>query len=239
LKNALEEIKIVHGGCQHGYEDRITRQVPFVRRALSKRQILRHLSKCAYFEGKNVAAVVQIRVDAPGTPFWLDVDIKTNSTLRQLDDFLRNIWLECCGHLSSFEIGHRRYVVIMSDDFFGPEPDERSMNTRLSASLPPVGSLFSYEYDFGSTTYLRLKIVAHRQAPSRRESVRLLARNDDPVWPCAVCQQPASALCAYCINADDAFFCEAHVEDHDCGEEAMLPVVNSPRMGVCGYTGGD
>ena len=26
--------------------------------------------------------------------------------------------------------------------------------------------------------------------------------------------------------------------NHDCGEEAILPVVNSPRMGVCGYTGG-
>ena len=98
------------------------------------------------------------------------IDIKANATLRELDDFLRNIWLECCGHLSSFEIGRWRYVAVMSDDFFGREPDERSMNARLSASLPPVGSVFSYQYDYGSTTYLRLKVVAHRQAPSRRES---------------------------------------------------------------------
>lgn len=206
--------------------------------ALSKRQILRHLSECAYPEGKNVAAVVQLRVDAPGTPFWLDVDVKANATLRQLDDFLRNIWLECCGHLSSFEVGHTRYVVEMSDGFFGPEPDERSMNIRLSASLPPAGSAFSYEYDYGSTTHLRLKVVTHREAPSRRESVRLLARNEDPVWTCAVCQETASALCAYCLYEGDPFVCEAHIKDHHCGEEAMLPIVNSPRMGVCGYTGG-
>lgn len=207
--------------------------------ALSKRQILHHLSKCAYPDGKNIAAVVQLRVDVPGTPFWLDVDVKANATWRQLDDFLRDIWLECCGHLSSFEVGHTRYVVMMSDSFFGPEPDERSMNARLSASLPPEGSVFSYEYDYGSTTHLRLKVVAHRHAPSRRESVRLLARNDDPVWTCAVCQEPASELCAYCFYESDAFFCEAHSETHDCGEEAILPVVNSPRMGVCAYTGGD
>src|SRR4028118_732334 len=114
---------------------------------LSKRQMIRHLSACAYPREKDIAAVMQIRVDAPGTPFWLDLDVKANATLRQLDDFLRNIWLECCGHLSSFEVGQTRYVVAMSDGFFGPEPDERSMNTRVSASLPPAGSVFSYEYD--------------------------------------------------------------------------------------------
>ncbi len=205
--------------------------------SLSKRQMSRHLSECACPEGGNVAAVVQLRVDAPGTPFWLDVDVKTNAPLRDLDDFLRNIWLECCGHLSSFEVGRTSYVVLMDDDSFGPARDERSMNTRVSASLPPEGSLFAYEYDYGSTTHLRLKVVAHRMAPSRRESVRLLARNDDPVWTCQVCQETATALCAYCFLESDAFFCEAHAEEHDCGEEAILPVVNSPRMGVCGYTG--
>jgi len=170
--------------------------------SLSKRQILHHLSKCAYADGKNIAAVVQLRVDMPGTPFWLDLDVKSNATLRHLDDFLRNIWLECCDHVSSFEIGQTRYMVVMSDGFFGPEPNERSMNARLSASLPAAGSGFSYEYDFGSTTHLRLKVVAHREAPSRRESVRLLARNDDPIWLCAACQRPASSVCAYCYEVD-------------------------------------
>ncbi len=205
--------------------------------AYSKRQMIRHLSECARSDGKSVAAVVQLRVDAPGTPFWLDVDVKANSTLRQLDDFLRMIWLECCGHLSAFEVGHMRYVVLMSDDFFGPEPNERSMNARLSASLPPEGGVFSYEYDYGSTTSLRLKVVAHRHAPSRRASVRLLARNDNPVWPCVECQETASVICTYCFNESDAFFCDAHACDHSCGEEAIMPIVNSPRMGVCGYTG--
>ena len=36
---------------------------------------------------------------------------------------------------------------------------------------------------------------------------------------------------------EDPFLCEVHTEKHDCGEEALLPVVNSPRMGMCGYTG--
>jgi hypothetical protein len=29
------------------------------------------------------------------------------------------------------------------------------------------------------------------------------------------------------------------VKDHECGEEMLLPMANSPRAGVCGYTGQD
>jgi hypothetical protein len=207
--------------------------------SLSKRQMLRHLSECAYPDAKSGAAVVQLRVDAPGTPFWLDVDVKANAPLRDLDDVLRKIWLECCGHLSSFEVGRTSYVVLMDDDFFGPARDERSMDARVSAALPPDGSTFSYEYDYGSTTHLRLKVVAHHKGTSHRETVRLLARNDDPVWTCTECDAAATALCAYCFCENDAFLCDAHADEHDCGDEGMLPVVNSPRMGVCAYTGRD
>ena len=31
--------------------------------------------------------------------------------------------------------------------------------------------------------------------------------------------------------------CDEHAETHDCGGEYFLPVVKSPRVGVCGYTG--
>jgi hypothetical protein len=32
-------------------------------------------------------------------------------------------------------------------------------------------------------------------------------------------------------------FCQDCLVEHECGEEMALPVVNSPRMGVCGYAG--
>ncbi|MCM1525550.1 MAG: hypothetical protein NC120_13975 [Ruminococcus sp.] len=34
--------------------------------------------------------------------YWLYVDIPTSSALSTLDNFLRKIWLECCGHMSAF-----------------------------------------------------------------------------------------------------------------------------------------
>ena len=37
--------------------------------------------------------------------------MKAKSTLEELDDFLRGAWLECCGHLSDFEIDGITYMV--------------------------------------------------------------------------------------------------------------------------------
>lgn len=41
---------------------------------------------------------------------------------------------------------------------------------------------------------------------------------------------------------DSPFFCDLHAqqhaeERHDAEDYMFLPVVNSPRMGMCGYTG--
>jgi len=45
-------------------------------------------------------------------------------------------------------------------------------------------------------------------------------------------------VCPFCIDFGDAVFCDAHAAAHEhADEEVYLPVVNSPRMGVCGYTG--
>ena len=36
------------------------------------------------------------------------------------------------------------------------------------------------------------------------------------------------------VYEKEAFYCDECGTEHDCGEEMMLPVLNSPRMGVCG-----
>jgi hypothetical protein len=35
----------------------------------------------------------------------------------------------------------------------------------------------------------------------------------------------------------NCFFCDKCGKKHKSHDEMFLPVVNSPRMGVCGYTG--
>jgi len=200
----------------------------------------RHLAACAPSHdprGGAACELFQLRVEAKGSPvFWIDLEIKGNSPLRRLDDLLRRVWLECCGHLSAFEIGGLRYSVIV-DHEFGFDRNERSMNAKVSSVLTR-GQRFGYEYDFGSTTDLVLEVHGTRSGVLGRPAARLLARNEPPVWPCAVCGQPASLICPFCTDESEPFCCVTHARGHDCGEgESFLPVVNSPRMGVCGYTG--
>jgi hypothetical protein len=188
--------------------------------------------------------LVQLRVTLPGLPaYWLDLEVRLDAKLEALDASLRRTWLECCGHLSAFSIGPIKYfsrgyeIGFMSPFRDSGRVSERSMTVRLGDALPGIGGRFEYEYDFGSTTMLRLSVVEERAGRIGRSAARLLARNTAPSWPCATCGQPASMVCSFCLSQDDhAFACGLHLAEHGCGETAgFMPVVNSPRMGVCGY----
>lgn len=101
------------------------------------------------------------------------------------------------------------------------------------------GLEFVHEYDFGSTTVLKLKVLAIHTGAKRKEKVILMARNLPPVFACVECGKQATQLCGCCIYEEEAFYCDECGAEHECGEDMMLPVVNSPRMGVCGYCGED
>jgi hypothetical protein len=95
---------------------------------------------------------------------------------------------------------------------------------------------FSYNYDFGSTTKLTLNVVSEREGKKSKEPVRLLARNDPPAIPCGVCGTPATRVTAEGCG-EDSWLCDKCAAGDDVEEEYLLPVVNSPRVGVCAYTG--
>ena len=185
-----------------------------------------HLRKCAPDrlggKGRLPSQVLLLRVQASGPPmYWLDLAAPATAKLKYVDMRLRHVWLECCSHLSEFYRG--RY-------------DEVSMNARIGDVLGGAQSRLGYVYDFGSSTELTVSRSAVIEAPSPK-GVQIVARNEAPVWPCDVCEQPATAVCTECIYEDRGFLCPAHASEHECGEEMLLPVVNSPRMGVCAYTG--
>ncbi len=84
---------------------------------------------------------------------------------------------------------------------------------------------------------LRLKVLAERAGAQQKKAVELLAHNVLPEIPCDVCGKPATQICSQCIYEEGGQLCEACAEQHECGEEMLLPVINSPRMGMCGYDG--
>ncbi len=207
----------------------------------SKAAMIKHLKTCqaSFAPSTSKAAtstqpvryyhlLVQGRYDSE---YWLHLAARANATLTSLDSFLRNIWLECCGHLSQFEIQGSYYL---SDAV--RELDAKSMRAALEKVLQP-DLKFSYEYDFGSTTALIVRVLGERSMPRSRQPILLLARNDPPVIPCVKCGASATKMCAECNYDDAGWLCDKCADEHECGEEMLLPVVNSPRVGVCGYTG--
>ena len=170
--------------------------------------------------------------------YCLFVEIKETAVLKDLDQFLRDIWVECCGHLSSFEIAGVTYDVAPQDSFFFDEP-EKDMNQKLKSVLEK-GMTFDYEYDFGSTTSLMITVVNYRIGCDRKEKLIILSRNNPIHMICETCGKKSAAyICTECFYEGSGWLCEDCAKTHECGEEMLLPVCNSPRMGVCGYCGSD
>jgi predicted RNA-binding Zn-ribbon protein involved in translation (DUF1610 family) len=182
-------------------------------------------------KNKKMKDVFHIVVQGRYEPdYWMNIEIPVDATLEALDRFLRNIWLECCGHMSMYEIDGENYSVAPMREY-----DEQNMNIKLSDVIEP-GMKFSHEYDFGSTTHLVLNVISQYPAITKGKSVRILARNEPPLYECQNCGKTATQICSECIYSGNGFLCDECASEHECGEEMLLPVVNSPRTGVCGYT---
>lgn len=164
--------------------------------------------------------------------YWLHFEAQADATLEDLDNYLRGIWLECCGHLSAFTIQEKSYLRELIE-----EDGDEGMDVALGEVLQP-GMKFYHEYDFGSTTDLTLKVVSTREGELRGNAIQMLARNEPPLILCNSCGKNASHVCTECLwSGEGGWLCEECAHEHKCGEEMLLPVVNSPRVGVCGYTG--
>lgn len=159
--------------------------------------------------------------------YWLHLEMDASASLQELDDYLRAIWLECCGHLSQFSIG-------------GWRGEEIPMTHRVE-KIFSVGLELTHIYDFGSSSETIVKVVSLRKGrPLSKHPIFLMARNAPPEILCAECDQPAAYLCMECMYELDepGTLCEKHAKGHphdDYGEP--LPIVNSPRVGMCGYSG--
>lgn len=201
-----------------------------------KNKIAAHFSKCAARQEAVTKAesgkaqpekCFYLRVqDAHLKDFWLDLEIRGSASLQDLDVYLRGIWLECCGHLSQFTL-----------ESWG---DEISMKHKIEKVFK-VGTELTHIYDFGTSSETLVKAVNIRSGkPTTRNPIALLARNLQPEEECLECGKKANYFCIECVYENDksGMLCAEHAESHphdDYGEPVQL--VNSPRMGMCGYEG--
>ena len=146
--------------------------------------------------------------------YWLLFTLAIDASLSALDKFLRQIWCECCGHMSAFRVGGREF----------------DKARKLSAL--PVGSTLLYEYDFGSTTQIIVTVVGEISRAKQQEKVRLLARNVPLQEFCEQCGALATVVNVW----KNETLCDKCAKDAEY-EAALMPIVNSPRFGECAYDG--
>lgn len=204
----------------------------------------RHLEKCEKRKPEGSASssksavqdAFHMMVEGYGlsrSKYWMHIEASAGAKLSDLDSFLRGIWLECCGHLSMFTIGGMEFI-----SNFTPEDrleGRKGMNVALDKLLFP-GLTFLHEYDFGTTTELAIKVLSRGRSHTKNK-IQLLARNNTPMIKC-VCGKEAVNLCSQCVwESGEGWLCDDCAKKHECGEDMLLPVLNSPRTGMCGYTG--
>jgi hypothetical protein len=205
---------------------------------ISRSGATRHLAACrerraavekADAEAGRRETLLHLRVqDRDDGRFWLDLEMRGRARLEELDDYLRRIWLECCGHLSTFMAGN------------GWRGSEIEIDEPAGRAILP-GVKLTHIYDFGTSSYTLVKLVGTRLgAPTTPHPISLLARNVPPDYRCIECEEPAVMFCQECWGEDGVWgtLCAGHAREHphdDYGEPT--PLFNSPRLGLCGYAG--
>ncbi|MBI3652599.1 MAG: hypothetical protein HY231_16380 [Acidobacteria bacterium] len=214
-----------------------TGECSYCGQVLAKSAMTKHLPKCpqrlqviAQAEQKQGRreTLYHLRVREPYGEFWLDLEMRGTARLKDLDDYLRAIWLECCGHMSQFSVGG-----------FGSR--EIGMQRTIAEVFQPDVEL-THIYDFGTSSETLIKMVAVREGvPTTPRPIALMARNRIPEAACQECGQPATHLCIECMyemEAGSATLCDEHTRTHPHDEYGdPIELVNSPRLGACGYTG--
>lgn len=212
----------------------------FCNQTVSKRAVAGHLESCLERKKETTQSSEQktyhLLVEARNSSkYWLYLEVRENAKLKALDEFLRDIWLECCGHLSAFEIEGQKYCSSPDPDF-----EDKSMNVSIGSLVHP-GLRFSHEYDFGSTTELSLLVLSEQKNDIGGNAVKLLARNNPPSMKCEFCGKQATEICGICSDMGKGLVCNDCRKKHNSkgcdGEDSLMELPNSPRAGVCGYEG--
>ncbi len=180
--------------------------------------------------GKSLQLCHIVATPSPSSEYWLHLEMDARRKLQDLDDYLRAIWLECCGHASRFSIG--------------------GWGGRELPFTMTIGGVFemakqvTHIYDFGTESVTEIRMVGHREGKGlSARPVFLMARNQPPTFACTECDQPGAGLCYTCMSEADGgegMLCEEHVKGHTCFEEygeGPGKIFNSPRLGLCGYSG--
>ena len=200
------------------------------RAPITKRKALNHGMECLqtanWPTGKKPSLIIMVQGQR-SKKYWLIVLARHDALLGDIDQLIRDVWVECCEHLSSFRIGGAMYD---SDD----EHSTDAMAVPLADLVFP-DSTFSYDYDFGSTTSLDLKVIGETPVTPPDTRLCLIARNNLPTVPCDICGDKARFILGDPDEENAHYYCSECLESAELDPEYVDIISNSPRDGICGY----
>lgn len=148
---------------------------------LTERTIKRHMKNCSEMKkvveekmkdtkGLRDQFIISMKDKNAPSVYCIYVSIDADLQLNHLDKFIRDIWVECCGHSSAFTIDGKVYKDNSNEKF--------EMNFYLKDVLE-VNKKFKYQYDFESATHLILEVVDIIEVSKEFSQIEIIARNND------------------------------------------------------------
>jgi len=137
---------------------------------------------------------------------WLYILVNADTTIKQLDKFLKEYWLECCGHKSVMK------------NFMG--------QLKLTSIVKPEN--MEYEYDMGSTSFVDINYVA--TIKYKTKGITVVMHNVDNNVVCSTCHKNK----CYCMDCNRATCVDCEQKCGKCENDEFYEYVNSPRLGLCG-----
>jgi hypothetical protein len=120
------------------------------------------------------------------------------------------------------------------------EGRELAKSRKIEDGLSP-GVTLTHIYDFGASSETLIKSTSVREGrPLSKHPIYLMSRNNMPEVVCAECGAVATWYCVDCLVEQGEWItlCANHLADHDHDEYGgPSPLINSPRLGMCGYAG--
>lgn len=222
---------------------------------LAANEMLEHLSECknreikVYDSKRKKEGFFDILITSKSNEdYWMIIEVSEKTMLKEIDTFLREIWVGNEDCLSEFKIENIKYKYLPSGRTLYVEPNQSMYHT--VKNILEEEKTFDYTYAESKYTKIELNVFKYREGiRHEEEDIVLLSRNISPKMTCCKCRQNQAIWVdseMYSLGYD-AFWCE------ECREEIrknagikewelldnLLPICNSPRMGIDDYEGSD
>jgi hypothetical protein len=181
------------------------------------RKIITHIPSCIIEKNINKSGFLIEFISSSyitRKQYYMYVIFGTTSTFNDIDKLLRE-WLKCCDHLS-----------IIENDIQPRYLDNR-VNYESPISQYRENIKFRYEFDMCSTTIVYFKILKKLNGYDNNNNIDIIYKNKEYNVKCK-CNEKAKKVLQQELICDKCL-----IEFDDDLLDLCLPIVNSPRIGIC------